>query len=118
LHQVVLGRLHCHREADFGTLQRRPRPPNASIFARGMWQYMLWVGLLIAGVSLPAQAWAFHSGSARWQTMQFTVLTLGQIGHVLAIRSATASVFTLGLGSNLPLLGTVLLTFALQMAVI
>ena len=36
----------------------------------------------------------------------------------LAIRSDTDSLFTLGLMSNKPLLGAVLLTFALQMATI
>jgi P-type Ca2+ transporter type 2C len=48
--------------------------------------------------------------------MVFTVLTLSQMGNVLAIRSEHASFFTLGAWSNRPLLGAVLLTFALQMA--
>ncbi|MNT38379.1 Calcium-transporting ATPase [compost metagenome] len=47
--------------------------------------------------------------------MTFTVLTLTQMGHVLAIRSETQSLFTQGLRSNILLLGAVLLTFALQM---
>jgi Ca2+-transporting ATPase len=97
---------------------RPPRPPKESIFAGGMWQHMLWVGLLMAGVSLVAQAWAYHTGSANWQSMVFTVLTLAQMGHVLAIRSERDSLFTLGLFSNMPLLGAVLLTFALQMAIL
>jgi Ca2+-transporting ATPase len=83
-----------------------------------MWQHMLWVGLLMAGVSLVAQAWSYHTGSAHWQSMVFTVLTLAQMGHVLAIRSERDSLFTLGLLSNVPLLGAVLLTFALQMAIL
>ena len=45
-------------------------------------------------------------------------MTLGQMAHVLAIRSETESLFRLGLGSNRPLLGAVLLTFGLQMATI
>jgi Ca2+-transporting ATPase len=40
------------------------------------------------------------------------------MGHVLAIRSERDSLFTLGLFSNMPLLGAVLLTFALQMAIL
>jgi Ca2+-transporting ATPase len=40
------------------------------------------------------------------------------MGHVLAIRSETDSLFTQGLRSNLPLAGAVLSTFALQLAVI
>jgi Ca2+-transporting ATPase len=40
------------------------------------------------------------------------------MAHVLAIRSERESLFAQGLGSNRPLLGAVLLTFALQMAVL
>jgi len=46
------------------------------------------------------------------------VLTLGQMALVLAIRSDTDSLFTLGLMSNKPLLGAVLLTFALQIPIL
>jgi P-type Ca2+ transporter type 2C len=101
-----------------GIMQRPPRLPQESIFAHGMWQHILWVGLLMGGVSLLAQAWAYHTGSAHWQSMVFTVLTLSQMGHVLAIRSEHDSLFQQGLLSNMPLLGAFLLTFALQMAVL
>jgi Ca2+-transporting ATPase len=101
-----------------GVMRRPPRPPQESIFAHGMWQHIIWVGLLMGGVSLFTQAWAYHTGSAHWQTMVFTVLALSQMGHVLAIRSETQSLFQQGLWSNRPLLGTVLLTTALQMATI
>jgi Ca2+-transporting ATPase len=99
-------------------MQRPPRPPNENVFAHGMWQDIIWVGLLMGGVSIFTQAWAYHTGSAHWQTMVFTVLTLSQMGNVLAVRSETESFFTLGTWSNRPLLGAVLLTFALQMAAV
>jgi Ca2+-transporting ATPase len=101
-----------------GIMQRPPRPPSESIFAHGMWQHIIWVGLLMGGVCIFVQAWAYHRGSAHWQTMVFTVLTLSQMGHVLAVRSETESFFRQGAWSNRPLLGAVLLTFALQMATI
>ncbi|OWW22811.1 cation-translocating P-type ATPase, partial [Noviherbaspirillum denitrificans] len=104
--------------AEKGVMQRPPRAPSESIFAHGMWQHILAIGLMMAAVSLFAQAWAIHTGSAHWQTMVFTVLTLSQMGHVLAIRSERESLFSQGLASNLPLLGAVLLTFALQMATV
>jgi P-type Ca2+ transporter type 2C len=50
--------------------------------------------------------------------MVFTVLTLGQMAHVMGIRSETQPLWRLGLRSNTPLLLAVLLTFALQMATI
>jgi P-type Ca2+ transporter type 2C len=102
--------------AEKGIMRCKPRPPKESIFAHGMWQHILWVGLLMGGVSLITQAWAIHTGSTHWQTMVFTVLCLSQMGHVLAIRSETESLFNIGLFSNPMLLGAVLLTFALQMA--
>ena len=101
-----------------GLMQRSPRPPNESIFAHGMWQDILWVGLLMGGVSLLTQAWAYRTGHAHWQTMVLTVLTLSQMGNVLAIRSERESFFTLGPLTNRPLLAAVLLAFALQMSTI
>ena len=104
--------------AERGIMRRPPRPLQESIFAHGMWQHMIWVGLLMGGICLLTQAWALHSGSAHWQTMVFTVLTLSQMGHVLAIRTEKESLFSVGMFSNPLLVFAVLLTFALQMATI
>ncbi len=104
--------------AERGIMQRPPRPPNESIFAHGMWQHMLWVGLLIAALSLGAQAWFYGNGSDNWQTIVFTVLIFCQLANVLAIRSDTESLWQLGLLSNRPLLAAVLLTIVLQLCVI
>jgi Ca2+-transporting ATPase len=104
--------------AERGIMQRPPRAHTESMFANGMWQHILGVGLLIAGLCLGVQAWALATGHAHWQTMVFTVLTLAQMVHVMTIRSEGESLWQLGLGSNKPLLGAVLLTFVLQMATI
>ncbi|MBD3813484.1 MAG: cation transporting ATPase C-terminal domain-containing protein, partial [Betaproteobacteria bacterium] len=69
-------------------------------------------------VTLLTQAWAIHVGTAHWQSMVFTVLTLSQLGHVLAIRSERESLFTQGVLSNATLTGALLLTVVLQMAVL
>ena len=50
--------------------------------------------------------------------MVFTVLTLSQLGHVMAIRSEHESLFRLGVFSNRPLIITLIFTMALQMAVL
>ncbi len=50
--------------------------------------------------------------------MVFSVLTFSQLFHALAVRSESASLFKLGLASNLPMLGAVLFTFGLQSMVI
>lgn len=98
-------------------MTRPPRHPKENLFAGGLWQHVLWVGLLMGGICLFTQALAIKKGS-HWQTMVFTVLGLLQMGHVLAIRSERESLFTQGLFSNRPLFGAVLLTFALQILII
>ena len=72
----------------------------------------------MAAVTLLAQAWAIARRLAHWQTMVFTVLTLAQMAHVLAIRSERESLFRQGVFSNPALLGAVALTILLQLAVI
>ncbi len=104
--------------AERGIMRRPPRPPGESLFAHGMgWQILLGGGLL-AALCLGLQHWAIAHGGLHWQTMVFTVLTLGQLALVLAVRSDTDSLFTQGLLSNRPLLWAVLLTFGLQLATI
>jgi Ca2+-transporting ATPase len=50
--------------------------------------------------------------------MVFTTLTLSQMANVMAIRSERRSLFQIGLLSNKPLLGAVILTVVLQLALI
>jgi Ca2+-transporting ATPase len=104
--------------AEKGVMQHPPRAPKESVFAHGLWQHALFVGLLMGALCLGVQAWALSQDNANWQTMVFTVLTLGQMAHVLAIRSERESLFSQGLRSNLPLLGAVALTLVLQLATI
>jgi Ca2+-transporting ATPase len=63
-------------------------------------------------------AWAYSRGSDNWQTMVFTVLVLSQLVNAMAIRSERQSLFAIGWFSNPALTGAVLLTLALQMAVV
>jgi P-type Ca2+ transporter type 2C len=104
--------------AERDVMRRPPRAPNESIFAHGMWQHIVWVGLTMGAVCLILQAWTFHSGNAHWQTMVFTVLCLSQLGHALAIRSERDSLFTLGARSNRILLLTIVGMLGLQLATI
>jgi len=101
-----------------GIMERPPRHPKESIFAHGLGIHIVWVGLLMGAASLVTQAWSISTGLAHWQTMVFTVLCLSQMGHVLAIRSDSESLFSQGLLSNKPLVGAFLLTLALQLATI
>ncbi len=105
--------------AEPDTMRRKPYPPNENIFGRGLVVSILWIGILMGLTSLLSGIWAYQSGRLHaWQTMVFTTLTLAQMGNVMALRSNHYTLHQIGLLSNKPLLGAVLLTFALQMAVI
>lgn len=112
------GLAFTQEPAEKGIMQRSPRPPNESIFAHGMWQHIIWVGLFVGGISIASQAWAISRGLEYWQTIIFTVLTISQLFHSLSVRSERESIFTLGLFSNPYMLGAILLTVALHLMVI
>ncbi|MBK8550709.1 MAG: calcium-translocating P-type ATPase, PMCA-type [Ignavibacteria bacterium] len=99
-------------------MKRPPRKSDESLFADGIGYHIIWVGLLMAGITLAVQAYALNTGDENWQTMVFTVLSLSQLGHVLAIRSDREFIYQKGIFSNPPLLGAITLTFILQLAVI
>ncbi|MHB8112461.1 MAG: cation-translocating P-type ATPase, partial [Bellilinea sp.] len=102
-----------------GTMKRKPHSPTESIFARGLGIDILLIGLMLAAVSLVAGFWSRATGHPdNWQTMIFTTLTIAQMGNVMAVRSDLDSTFKIGFFSNRMLIGAVLLTVALQMAVI
>ena len=105
-------------KAEPNVMSRSPRKPGQSIFANGMWQHILAIGLLIGFLSIGVQVWAIENGNPNWQTLAFTVLTFSQLVHAIVIRSEYVSVFKLGLMSNVKLLLAVLLTVFLQLAII
>ncbi|MCA9165492.1 MAG: cation-transporting P-type ATPase, partial [Planctomycetales bacterium] len=107
--------------AERGTMNRPPHPPREHIFDRRMAVDIVWIGLLMGVVSLAMGyfQWQTDAESTRqWRTLVFTVLTLSQMGNALAIRTSTDSLFRVGLLSNKAMLGSVLLTFSLQMMVV
>ena len=104
--------------AEPGLMSRAPRSPQENIFSYGMWQHILWVGLFIGGISIAAMAWGISRQAAYWQTMVFTVLTLSQLFHSMAVRSESVSIFQIGIFRNLPMLVAIIFTLVLQMAVI
>ncbi len=104
--------------AEPDTMRRPPRPRSESLFAHGLWQHVLVVGLLMGGLSLAMQAWTLREGNPHGQTMVFTTLTLAQMTHILAIRSETVPLWRMDWRSNPPMVGAVLLTVVLQLAVL
>jgi Ca2+-transporting ATPase len=104
--------------AERDTMRRPPYPPDENIFARGVGRDILVIGLLMGLVSLGVGFWYWRVDNPVWQTMVFSTLTLSEMTYVMAIRSSRDSLFTIGLLSNRALLGAVVLTTVLQIAVI
>ena len=107
--------------AERNTMQRPPYPRDEHVFGRGMARDIAWIGLLMGVVSLLLGYWHWRGGETPltyWRTLVFTVLTLSQMGNAMATRSQRDSLFTIGVFSNGALIGSVLLTFVLQLAVI
>jgi Ca2+-transporting ATPase len=104
--------------AESNIMQRPPRNPNQTIFKGRLALHILWVGFLMGGVTLAIQYWAIERENTHWQTMAFTVLCFSQMGHVLSIRSARESLFSIGIFSNKFLIGALALTVLFQFAII
>jgi Ca2+-transporting ATPase len=105
-------------KAESNVMKRPPRPSGESLFAQGIGTHIIWVGILMAAITLGVQAWSIEAEKENWQTMVFTVLSFAQLAHVLAIRSDKEFLIRQGIFSNLPLFGAVTLTFFLQLAVV
>lgn len=98
-------------------MKRPPRPPKQSLFAEGVGYHIVWVGMLMAGITLFTQYWAIQH-DWHWQTMVFSVLSFSQLAHVMAIRSDRTFLYRQGFLSNKPLLYSVGFTMILQLGVI
>ena len=104
--------------AESDIMRRSPFAPQESIFARGLGRHILWVGVLMASLSLGVGYAYWRANHPNWQTMVFTTLTISQMAHVMAIRSERNSLLRIGFLSNKPLLGAVMLTIILQLSLI
>jgi len=108
----------AEEKAEIDIMNRPPRNPGESIFADGLGYHIIWVGILMAAVTLGTQKFALMNNIEHWQTMVFTVLSMSQLVHALSIRSDKTYLFKQGFFSNKPLIGSVILTVMLQIFVI
>jgi Ca2+-transporting ATPase len=95
-----------------------PRHPDESIFDRGVGRGIFWIGLFLGLILLAVGYLYWSTGQPIWQTMIFTTLALSRVGMAETMRSDRDSLWRIGLLSNKPLLGAVIVTIGLQMAVI
>ncbi|HET9744361.1 MAG TPA: cation-translocating P-type ATPase [Chitinophagaceae bacterium] len=107
-----------YEKAERNIMNRPPRKKDENLFSEGTGIHIIWVGILMAALTLGIQAWAINADNPKWQTMVFTALSMAQLGHVYAIRSSREFIFRVGIFSNLPMFVAVIFTFLLQLCVI
>jgi len=98
-------------------MRRPPRPRDESIWAHGLWQHAVWVGLLMGMVGVGIEVLGRHWGMP-WRTMVFTAIAFLQLGNAIAVRSERESVFHLGWRSNPWIYAAAASAIALQLLII
>lgn len=104
--------------AESNVMHRPPYPPNESVFSRGVGRDIIWVGLLMGIVFLLTGYYFWANGWTNWQTMVFSTLAFSRMSLALAMRSERDFLFGKGFFANKPMLGAVVLTLVMQLAVI
>ena len=103
--------------AERDIMQRPPRPPAESLFAGGLGMHAFLVGVLMAALALGLQAWICTPVSVLADGgVHDPVLRAAGARHGDTLRAHGA--VRAGLASNRPLLGAVVLTALLQLAMI
>jgi Ca2+-transporting ATPase len=104
--------------AERDVMKRPPRDPNESLFAGGLGQQIVWVGLIMGLGTIGIFGWAqSKQGLEHGQTAAFFVLTIFQMFSVLAMRSERNALWTIGFFSNPKLISAVVMIVALQLAI-
>ncbi|WP_218143230.1 calcium-translocating P-type ATPase, PMCA-type [Sporolactobacillus nakayamae] len=116
---------------DKDVMKKKPRDPKESFFAGGAALRAVIGGSLIGILTLVAFYFGLNEhGYQLWsgsipekvltyaETMAFVVLAVSQLFYSLSMRSASHSIFRVGLFSNKYLIGAILLGIVLQFAVI
>jgi len=103
-----------------GIMNQPPRNSKASVFSQGTGGAILYQGLIIGMVSFGAYWIALNWGRTleEARTMAFLTMAFSQLIHAFNVRSFKQSLFTIGIGTNRPLVYAFLVSAGLQLAVV
>lgn len=104
-----------------GVMDRPPRKPGESLFARGLGVKIAWRGILIGTVTLAVFAWALGPGGfslREARTLALATLVLSQLFHVFDARAEDRNFLEVGLFSNPWAVWAVLSSIAMLLAVV
>jgi len=99
-------------------MQRPPYSATESVFGRGMLQFIGIFGVVLSIIAIGSSYGLWSSGDEGWQTALFATLVFAQLAMALEVRSEEESLFSIGLLSNKPMLGAIVITVALQLVLI
>jgi Ca2+-transporting ATPase len=102
-------------------MKRPPRRPEARLLDGGRLLAIGGEGLILAALALGAFSYSLyglHQGLDQARTVAFTVMVVAQLVHAFNCRSDRWSLFQLGVGTNRALVWAVLLSLAVQIAVL
>jgi P-type Ca2+ transporter type 2C len=99
-------------------MQRKPRKKNERILSRYIIFRMIAVGVIMMLGTLALFKLYLPKGVIYAQTVAFTVLMMFQMFNVLNCRSENSSLFKLGVFGNMKLIIAILISVAMQLAVI
>jgi P-type Ca2+ transporter type 2C len=98
-------------------LARPPRSPGEQILTASQWRMIVLTGLLESAIVLGVYAWALEArGLTSARTLAFTVLVFAEVLRSFAMRSDTRLFWEVGVFTNLRLLGVVVLSVGIQLA--
>jgi P-type Ca2+ transporter type 2C len=98
-------------------LSRPPRSPSEQILTGRQWRMVLLIGLLESALVLGVYAWALDArGLTSARTLAFSVLVFAEVLRSFAMRSDTRLFWEVGVFTNLRLLGVVILSVVIQLA--
>jgi Ca2+-transporting ATPase len=104
---------------DPDVLRRPPRAPDAQLLDREAVALTVLTGCLTGATALAAFAWQRSGGGdlVAARDAAFTVLVVAELLRAFGARSTVRTVWELGMRSNIRLLGVVVATLALQLAI-
>ncbi|MFP3903790.1 MAG: cation-translocating P-type ATPase [Armatimonadota bacterium] len=106
--------------AEGDVMKRPPRPPDESLFARGMVHSIIWVGFVVAGITLGLFWWRWggvEENLTAARTLAFFVLVCLQLAYCLSVRKERELVVGRNFFTNPRVLGAVALSVIGQLAV-
>jgi Ca2+-transporting ATPase len=104
--------------ADEDVLGRPPRNPNEPMLGRPQWQFIVMTGLLEATTTLGIFVWALTwRDLTEARSLAFATLVFAELFRAFGSRSPTRTFWEVGAFTNLRLLGAVVVSAVIQVAI-